>query len=227
MILRRSRPQPLSWEYKHSHTPLTSTLSTTFHQREGSAQQDRGAIFGAMHAHCTRTCTPTLVLPDKHMHTHTHHTHRVICRHAYFASAAARYCSSLQQDGRLNQSQRNQWKIEVKLKRKKIKHSSSTREWHSQALITFPWMSKITWCPRFLHGDSLLSVGNSELWWVEPWKVRHIYCRGVIDVTAFLWMDVLFAYVFLYCMYFSETTLWYSLIQLSMRCVLCLISISA
>lgn len=45
-------PSVSSPEYTNTHTPLTSALSTTFHQWEGSAQQDRGEIMWASHAHC-------------------------------------------------------------------------------------------------------------------------------------------------------------------------------
>lgn len=200
MTLRRSSPSTplLRTQTLTHHLPLHCQLP--FIRGKGSVQQDRGAIFGAMHAHCTRTCTPALLRP---------HARRVIRKHAYFGLAVARYCSSLQQDGEPNQSQWNQWKTEgAKNETQQLNDS----RWHSQALITLPWLSQIRRCPRFLHGYSLLTAGNWEIeLWVEYWKVQHIYCRGLMDVAMFLWKDVLFAYVFLYCMYFFETImLWYS-----------------
>lgn len=63
-------PSVSSPEYTNTHTPLTSALSTTFHQWEGSAQQDRGEIFWASHAQCMWTCN-TSMTTHKHAHIQT------------------------------------------------------------------------------------------------------------------------------------------------------------
>lgn len=63
-------PSVSSPEYTNTHTPLTSALSTTFHQWEGSAQQDRGEIIWASHAQCMWTCN-TSMTTHKHAHIQT------------------------------------------------------------------------------------------------------------------------------------------------------------
>lgn len=50
-------PSVSSPEYTNTHTPLTSALSTTFHQWEGSAQQDMS------------TCSLHVDMQQKHDYT--------------------------------------------------------------------------------------------------------------------------------------------------------------
>lgn len=54
MVLRRWLSPSTSSGYTNIHTPLTSTLSTTVHQREGSTQQDGGV--GASTRKRSQTC---------------------------------------------------------------------------------------------------------------------------------------------------------------------------
>lgn len=58
----------VSLEYKHSHSTYLYSVNYLSSEGRVSTAERAGQSFGPGSAHCTQTCTPTLVL----------HTHRVI-----------------------------------------------------------------------------------------------------------------------------------------------------
>ena len=207
----------LSPENTNPHTPLSSTLRTS-HQREGSAQQDRGG----------QSLGPDTLTAHRRAPQHS------LTYWVWWGSGAARRCSapvyghfflfcfvffcfsffSFKLEGwthvrKSDKRAENRGETLKLKKRKKKKNWAAVRVSDSQ--ITLPWIMKMRRWPRFILVFSA----------VISWKLENTtcilswyHCRSAVFFFFFMNDCFLWVFFFLYYVLLCDyDMLWYSLIQ--------------